>query len=63
METIEGRFPEAPPGPRVQLPSVDGAMVPLPHGEWVVHTEELSHFSRLTDAEPFEPLAFVETHR
>ena len=38
-------------------------MVPLPHGEWVVHTEELSYFSRLTDAEPFEPLALVETHR
>jgi hypothetical protein len=31
--------------------------------EWVVHTEELSYVSRLTDAEPFGRLALVETHR
>jgi hypothetical protein len=32
-------------------------------GEWVVHTAELSYFSRLTDAETFGRLAVVETHR
>ncbi len=32
-------------------------------GEWVVHTEELSSFSRLTDAETFGRVALVETHR
>jgi hypothetical protein len=32
-------------------------------GEWVVHTEELSYFSRLADAETFGRLALVETHR
>jgi hypothetical protein len=32
-------------------------------GEWVVHTGELSYFSRLTDAETFGRLALVETHR
>jgi hypothetical protein len=84
MEAIEGQLPPAPPGPRVQLLSVDGAMVPLQHqewaevktlaigtvtlpmqerGEWVVHTEELSYFSRLTEAEAFGRLAVVETHR
>jgi len=32
-------------------------------GEWVVHTEELSYCSRLTDAETFGRLALVETPR
>jgi hypothetical protein len=32
-------------------------------GEWVVHTGELSYFSRLTDAASFGRLALVETHR
>ncbi|HEX9871086.1 MAG TPA: hypothetical protein VGC99_21315 [Candidatus Tectomicrobia bacterium] len=32
-------------------------------GEWVVHTEHLSHFSRLVDAATFGRLALVETHR
>jgi hypothetical protein len=32
-------------------------------GEWVVHTEELSSCSRLTDAEGFGHLALVETHQ
>ena len=84
VERIEQELPATPPGPRVQLLSVDGAMVPLQHGEWaevktlalgvvsapvqeqgewVVHTEELSYFSRLTDAETFGRLALVETHR
>lgn len=35
VERREREWPAAPPGPRVQLCSVDGAMVPLPHGEWV----------------------------
>jgi hypothetical protein len=84
VETIEREVPPAPVGPRVQLLSVDGALVPLQpqewaevktlaigpvgppvqeRGEWVVHTEELSYFSRLTDAETFGRLALVETHR
>ena len=32
-------------------------------GEWVVHTRELSYFSRLAEAETFGRLALVETHR
>jgi hypothetical protein len=32
-------------------------------GEPVVHTSELSYFSRLAEAEEFERLALVETHR
>lgn len=32
-------------------------------GEWVVQTEQLSAFSRLTDAETFGRLALVETYR
>ncbi|MBI3910823.1 MAG: ISKra4 family transposase, partial [Armatimonadetes bacterium] len=32
-------------------------------GEWVVHTRHLSYFSRLADAETFDHLALVETHR
>jgi hypothetical protein len=84
VDAIEEELPPASPGPRVQLLSVDGAMVPLLHhewaevktvaigavgqpvregAEWVVHTEELSYFSRLTDAETFGRLALVETHR
>jgi len=35
----------------------------LEKGEWVVHTRELSYFSRLADAESFGRLALVETHR
>jgi hypothetical protein len=35
----------------------------LEQGEWVVHTGELSYFSRLADAESFGRLALVETHR
>jgi hypothetical protein len=31
---IECRLPEPPPGPAKQLLSVDGAMVPLVHGQW-----------------------------
>jgi hypothetical protein len=32
-------------------------------GEWVVHTREVSYFSRLVDAEQFEHLSLVEIHR
>lgn len=32
-------------------------------GEWVVHTAQLSYFSRLADAETFGRLALVEPHR
>lgn len=35
----------------------------LEKGEWVVHTKELSYFSRLADHETFARLATVETHR
>ena len=33
-EALESELPEAPPGPALQQLSVDGAMVPLLHGEW-----------------------------
>lgn len=32
-------------------------------GEWVVHTHNLSYFSRLATADTFDRLALVETHR
>jgi hypothetical protein len=32
-------------------------------GEWVVHTRNLSYFSRLAEAETFSRLALAETHR
>ncbi len=34
VERLEREAPEAPPGPELQQVSVDGAMVPLRHGEW-----------------------------
>ena len=84
VEQLERTLPPPPPGPAVQLMSVDGAYVPLVHQEWaevktltlgtvgepvlekgepVVHTTELSYFSRLAEAEAFGRLALVETHR
>jgi hypothetical protein len=84
VERIERELPAAPLGPRQQLLSVDGAMVPLVGGEWaevktmvigevqppvvvkgepVIHTCQHSYFSRLTDADTFQRLALVETHR
>jgi hypothetical protein len=84
VERLERTTPEPPEGPALQLLSVDGATVPLVHGEWgevktmvvgtvqppvlekgewVVHSTDLSYFSRLTDAETFTRLATVETHR
>ena len=35
----------------------------LEKGEWVVHSRDLSYFSRLTNAEQFEQLSLVELHR
>lgn len=92
VEHIERTLPSSPQGPSKQLLSVDGAMVPLLHGqwaevktmvlgevgeavlekhkdgkeekeEWVIHTGELSYFSRMTDADTFGRLALVETQR
>ena len=34
VERLERELPAAPPGPTLQLMSVDGAMVPLVHHEW-----------------------------
>ena len=34
VEQLERTTPTAPEGPAVQLLSVDGALVPLVHGEW-----------------------------
>lgn len=44
---------------------VIGAIQPpvLEHGEAVVHTTQLSYFSRLAEADTFNRLATVETHR
>jgi hypothetical protein len=43
---------------------VGGVAAPVgEHGERVVHSHDLSYFSRLTDADTFGRLALVETHR
>ncbi len=84
VERLERTAPPPPEGPALQLVSVDGAMVPLVHGEWaavktvvvgtvqppvlekgepVVHTTDLSYFSRLATAEEFGRLSWVETQR
>lgn len=68
--------PPAPAAPPRLVLSADGAMVPLRHGEWsevktlVIgasaaggEVEQLSYFSRLTDAATFGEAAVVETHR
>jgi len=79
VEHLEQHWPApVPPAPVHQL-SVDGAMVPLVHGEWAEvktlaigrvvqrggepQATDLSYFSRLADAETFRRLAWVETHR
>lgn len=79
VEQLEQHWPNpvAPAG-LLQL-SVDGAMVPLVHGEWTEvktlvigrveqrsgepHATDLSYFSRLADADTFRRLAWGETHR
>ncbi len=83
VATIEAQCPPSPPGPEVQLMSVDGAFIQLVGGEWkevktlavgvvgkpveedgeqVVHTDELSYFSRMSDSKKFERQALVEIH-
>ncbi len=84
LAALEKGLPPAPQGPPLQQISVDGAIVPLLHGEWaevktavigtvgepvleqgewVVHTKELSYFSRLADHESFTRQATLETQR
>jgi len=85
VERIEREMPAAPAAGADKLQmSVDGAMVPLVHGqwaevrtvvigevqpmveereEWVVHTKNLSYFSRKVSAQEFERLALVEIQR
>lgn len=76
--------PAPPCAPERLLLSVDGAMVPLVHGQWtevrtlavgevqpaqnsadgpVIHTTNLSYFSRRTDSTSFSELATLELHR
>lgn len=76
--------PAPPCAPDRLVLSVDGAMVPLVHGQWtevrtlavgevqppertpeapVVHTTNLSYFSRRTDSSTFAELATLELHR
>src|SRR5918911_5471023 len=77
-------YPQPPAEPERLVLHVDGAMVPLRHGEWgevktlavgtptppveedgelVVHTRELSYFSRLTDSTTFAEATTGELHR
>jgi hypothetical protein len=80
VEQLEQQWPDPPvvPPTRQQV-SVDGAMVPLVHGEWAevktlavgrverrgdaLHTTDLSYFSRLADVDTFTRLAWGELHR
>ncbi len=80
VEQLEQQWPAPPvvPATRQQV-SVDGAMVPLVHGEWAevktlavgrverqgaeLHATDLSYFSRLADVDPFARLAWGELHR
>ncbi len=80
---IQTECPSSPPGPVVQMMSVDGAFIQLVRGEWkevktlaggvvgkpvaeekehVVHTTEVSSFSRMSDSKEFERQALVEIH-
>jgi len=84
VERIEREALPAASGPAKLVLSVDGAMVPLVHGEWaevktlaqgvvgepvrrgaewVVHTTDLSYFSRMLEAEAFSRQALGEIHR
>lgn len=84
VEHLQAQLPPPAAGPKLQLLSVDGAMVPLVHQEWaevktlalgrveeplrekgevVVHTRELSYFSRSSPASQFTAEALVELHR
>jgi hypothetical protein len=83
-QRILREHPVSPCTPDTLLLSVDGAMVPLLHGQWtevrtlavgevqplstsrsgpVVHTTNLSYFSRRTDSATFGDLAALELHR
>lgn len=75
-EHILRHGPPEPCAPERLVLSADGAMVPLRRGEWsevktlVIgearaegEVEQLSYFSRLTDAATFGEAAVVETHR
>jgi hypothetical protein len=79
VEQLEQHWPAPVPPPTLHQVSVDGAMVPLVHGEWAEvktlaigrvvqrsgepHATELSYFARLADADTFRRLAWAETHR
>lgn len=75
--------PESPPGPDVQLMSLDGCYIQLVGGEWkevktlalgvvgepeeeqgeqVVHSRDLTYFSRMCEAEEFQHAALGEIH-
>lgn len=81
---IVREHPAPPCTPDSLLLSVDGAMIPLVHGQWtevrtlavgevqppvaspagpVVHTTNLSYFSRRSDSTTFGDLATLELHR
>jgi hypothetical protein len=80
---IQANCQESPPGPDLQMMSVDGAFIRLVGGEWrevktvalgvvakevepdgqqKVHTQELSYFSRMSEARKFEQEALVEIY-
>jgi hypothetical protein len=84
VKHLQAQLPPPAAGPKLQLLSVDGALVPLVHKEWaevktlalgrveeplrekgevVVHTRELSYFSRSSPASQFTAEALVELHR
>jgi hypothetical protein len=79
VEQLERDLPPPPAGPALQQLSVDGAMVPLVHGQWaevktlavgtvetragVPHATALSYFSRRAEAGEFTRLALGELHR
>jgi hypothetical protein len=53
LTRLEQEGPAGPPGPAVQQVSVDGAMVPLVHGEWAeVKTLAIGTVARAAGAEP-----------
>ena len=83
VASLQADCPPSPPGPEVQLLSVDGAFLQLVGGAWkevktlavgtvgepvekdgeqVVHTSDLSYFSRMSEAKEFEKQALVEIH-
>ena len=63
VERLERETPPAEAGPQKMFFSVDGAMVPVVGGEWVVHSRALSYFSRNAEANDFRRLALIESHR